>query len=79
MGWIGFLAGLIITLVGIHLMMNGFGMYDDLLVKGVAFILLAIGLVTIITFAIGAISGEHEEREDEEEQEDEHDYFKNQS
>ena len=82
LSWIGFLAGVILSLPGIHLMTFGFGLYDDLLVRGVALVIIAIALITIIIFAYEALSdydgGDNGDSGsgDGDSGGDEHDYFK---
>jgi hypothetical protein len=80
LAWIGFLAGVILSLPGIHLMINGFGGYDDLLVHGIAMVIIAIGLLTLVIFAYEAISSgggdEAGEGSGGGSQEEDYDYFK---
>jgi len=78
-GWIGFLAGVMLLMPGIDLMINGFGMNDILMTRGIATVIIAIAAITMIVFSYEALSSDstrHKEEDGGEEAEDDHDYFK---
>jgi len=77
LGWMGFLGGVVMALPGIHLMVYGFGMYDQLLTRGIATVIIAIGALTMVIFSLEALSGESgEDKEEAGGEEEDYDYFK---
>ena len=78
--WLGFIAGLMIILPGMSLMIHGFGFEDQLLIRGIAAVLLIIGMLTMVIFAfeynhLFGQSGFFGQDNDKEATKDEHDYF----
>lgn len=83
MTWLGFLAGIMLILPGISMMIHGFGFEDQILIRGIATVLIAIGMLTMVVFAfeynhffgLSSLFGDAEEKEGK--AKDEYDYYDN--
>jgi hypothetical protein len=78
--WLGFLAAMLMILPGMNMMIHGFGFEDQLLIRGIAMVLIVIGILTMVIFAfeynhLFGESGFFGQEANSEKEKDEHDYF----